>query len=270
MADGWDPASKASNVGGISNTRHNLTMSYLGSTTGNMDLARNNYGEVCVYCHTPHGANSTIDGPLWNRTNKGTTYTTYDMALMSGQTPAQPGINSLTCLSCHDGAVAIDSIINMPGSGRYDGSQQTGQNNTFLSQWDNASGTNPTTHGTLSDCTSCHGPNPFGVPDFTVFVIGTDLRNDHPVGVSLPNTAIHDFKAPNAQKGGLKFYDNGNGRADSNEVRFYDTGAGFKVECASCHDPHGVSPSGHGGALNPSFLRVANTQSTLCLTCHDK
>jgi len=94
MADGWDPASKASNVGGISNTRHNLTMSYVGDTTGNMDFARNDYGEVCVYCHTPHGANSTIDAPLWNHTIKSATYTTYDMALMSGQTPTQPPDNS--------------------------------------------------------------------------------------------------------------------------------------------------------------------------------
>ena len=34
------------------------------------------------------------------------------------------------------------------------------------------------------------------------------------------------------------------------------------VECASCHDPH--------QAANPTFLRIPNTGSQLCLTCHVK
>ena len=44
-----------------------------------MDTQRNNYGEVCVYCHTPHGANRTLAAPLWNRTNVATTYQTYNL-----------------------------------------------------------------------------------------------------------------------------------------------------------------------------------------------
>jgi predicted CXXCH cytochrome family protein len=33
------------------------------------------------------------------------------------------------------------------------------------------------------------------------------------------------------------------------------------VECASCHDPH---------TANPTFLRIANAGSAVCLACHIK
>lgn len=294
LADGWDPTSKASNVGGIINTRHNLTQSYIPGGWGNwMDYARNNYGEVCVYCHTPHGANSTMPkAPLWNRTNLGNTYTLYNNTLTSGQTPTQPGVNSLTCLSCHDGTVAIDSIINMPSTqttgygGNYLAAQETSHNEAFLDAWLNQTGSGVDTddHGVIwsaasgymmgpYNCNRCHEDgNVWGIPAFEIFNIGTDLTDDHPVGVNLPDTAVYDFNAPTATDGNLRFYDtNGNSRADSNEVRLYDTGEGFEVECASCHDPHGVPSAGAGSVFIPSFLRVNNNNaSTLCLTCHVK
>ncbi len=276
----WDPNTKASNLGSIVNTRHNMTQSWTDMPMW-MNKSRNDYQEVCVYCHTPHGSNSTINAPLWNRTNKTNTYTTYNRTLASGQTATQPGLNSLTCLSCHDGTVAIDSIINMPGSDGYSVAQETGQNDAFLDTW---AGTNPTKHGVIFneaangngpyDCSRCHADNnalALGLAEFRVFWIGTDLTDDHPVGVQLPNTAVYDFNPASGIDGSLKFYDtNSNGRADTNEVRFYDTGSGYEVECASCHDPHGVPSAGPGSSLIASFLRVDNNGSTLCLTCHSK
>ncbi len=38
---------------------------------------------------------------------------------------------------------------------------------------------------------------------------------------------------------------------------------GGYVECSSCHDAH-------GGEENTKLLRMANSNSELCLTCHDK
>lgn len=281
FADGWASNTKASNIGSITNTRHNLTMSYLPDPTF-MNPSRNDYGEVCVYCHTPHGANSTLpQAPLWNRTNPGNTYTLYNITLTSGQTPTQPGVNSLTCLSCHDGTVAIDSIINMPGSGKYSAAQETSVNDAFLdSAWNNSSGGDTDIHRTMvgnsgdnTSCLYCHSTSGLipSIP-FDIFSIGTDLTDDHPVGVELPDTAVYDFNAPTATAGNIRFYDNNtNSHADSNEVRFYNTGEGYEVECASCHDPHGVPSAGPGSALIPSFLRVNNNNaSTLCLTCHVK
>jgi len=273
---GGDVPSKALNQGGIINTRHNMTQSFMsGAGKIFMDLSRNDYGEVCVYCHTPHGASTVVAAPLWNRTATSAAYALYNRP--TSATVTQPGVNSLTCLSCHDGTVAIDSIINMPGSGKYSAAQASSQNNAFLNTWSNASGSNPTdNHEALNatGCLSCHNPaGPALAADFTVFAIGTDLTNDHPVGIRYPTTfgAGLDFKPPTATVGGVSFFDSdGNGRADPKNVRLYSSGEGHEVECASCHDPHGVPSGGPGSVFNPSFLRVANNNSVLCQTCHDK
>ncbi|MCB1914173.1 MAG: cytochrome c3 family protein [Rhodocyclaceae bacterium] len=283
-----DPPSKAPNFGGVVNTRHNLTQSFLGVDAGWMDLSRNDYGEVCIYCHTPHGANREIAAPLWNRTQRATTYATYDQVGTGSltQSVTQPGANSLTCLSCHDGQTAVDSVINMPGSGGYAAGQETGQSDAFLNAWpDGPGGSFFGGHGTLDNspgalaqfgaCQSCHSINgdqydAATTPAFDIFFIETDLRNDHPVGLQFPGDSP-DFNGGTVDFGKLRFFDSdGDGRPDPDEVRFYDTGEGFEVECASCHDPHGVPSNGPGSTFNPTFLRIANAGSSLCLSCHIK
>ena len=285
-----DLTTKFSNRGTVGNTRHNLTQRQTsgdGPTGVSMDQFRNNYGEVCVYCHTPHGANANVKLPLWNRTIKQTTYTTYAALGTSTLTQevSQPGPNSLACLSCHDGQVAVDSVINMPGSGKYSATQSTDQSKTFLDAWNNTGGPDALVHMAISStlgsatgqgCLSCHSPGTdfgSGATDFNVFALGTDLRNDHPVGVRFPTATGPgtDFNPTTAKRATMSWFDrDGNSRADTNEVRLYDSGDGYAVECASCHDPHGVPSSGQGSAFNPSFLRVANVASAVCLTCHIK
>ena len=281
-----DLTTKFTNRGSVANTRHNMTQRQAsgGGPSGSvMDPYRNDYVEVCVYCHTPHGANASVALPLWNRTIKATTYTTYAELGTSSltQTVTQPGPNSLACLSCHDGQVAVDSIINMPGSGGYNKDQSATQSNTFLNTWTNTRGSDATVHIGLSPtpsagCLACHSSGAgivgAGATDFTVFVLGTDLRNDHPVGVRFPTVAPGvDFNPPTSSRTGMAWFErNANQRPDSSEVRLYDSGEGFEVECASCHDPHGVPSGGTGSPFNPTFLRVANTGSALCLTCHSK
>lgn len=277
-------ASKFTNQGGIINTRHNMTQSSIGAGAVNMNPYRNDYGEVCVYCHTPHGANSGIDLPLWNRTISSSSYITYDTLNTSSLTSnvSQPGMNSLACLSCHDGTLGVDSIINMPGSGGYSTTQQTSQSDAFLNQWTNPSGPDASVHIGLdgvneaAGCLACHSTDAgivgAGATDFKAFAIGQDLSNDHPVGIDLPPAGpTTDFKSPTGVRANIRWFDDdGDNRPDTNEIRFYDTGAGPRVECASCHDPHGVSPGGFGGLINASFLRVNNQGSTVCLTCHVK
>ncbi|MHB9139851.1 MAG: cytochrome c3 family protein [Victivallaceae bacterium] len=273
-----DLPTKFTNIGSIGNTRHNMTQQQAsggGPNASVMDYSRNNYGEVCVYCHTPHGANTTVALPLWNRTMKATTYTTYNQLGTSSltQTVSQPGAASLACLSCHDGQTAIDSIVNMPGSGRYDAAQMTTQNTAFLDAWPGTQATG--SHVGLSDpgCVSCHKPGVPGATDFTVFAIGTDLTNDHPVGITFPAVSGPgtDFRTPGGVKGTTRYFDdNGNGKFDTADVRLYDAGGVVQVECASCHDPHGVPSAGPGSVFKPTFLRVSNAGSVLCLTCHDK
>jgi mono/diheme cytochrome c family protein len=275
---------KFSNQGGIINTRHNMTQSTIGAGAVNMNPYRNDYGEVCVYCHTPHGANKAIDLPLWNRTINTNSYITYDTLGTSSLTSevSQPGINSLACLSCHDGTLGVDSIINMPGSGGYSAAQQTVQSDAFLDQWTNTSGPDATVHVGLNGvneaagCLACHsidaGIVGAGATNFQPFAIGTDLTDDHPVGIDLPPTGPEtDFNVPTGIRSDIVWFDgDGDNRPDTDEIRFYDTGSGPRVECGSCHDPHGVSDSGIGGTFNVSFLRVSNQNSRVCLTCHVK
>lgn len=303
FADGWDPTSKAPNIESIAKTRHNLTVGYSPYAI-EMNGYRNDYREVCVYCHTPHGANSQVNAPLWNRTINTGTYTIFDKARTLNQPIGQPGPNSLTCLSCHDGTISPDSIINMPGSGGYNPVMETTNDQAWLDTWVlDGRGQGPAPGGNRhmkldktpgpTSCMACHTAGNFiGAPDYTVFSIQEDLRDDHPIGILFPtNTATGgvDFNAPThtTPNGLMQFFDrDGDGRIDTNEVRLYETGDGFEVECASCHDPHGIPSGGAGSKFNPSFLRVNNgvvdngttgtagivseSGSALCLTCHEK
>jgi len=301
LADGWNPFTRAPNRDSIANTRHNLTLAYniaAGGAGNVMDLFRNQYVEVCVYCHTPHGANRQVNAPLWNRTVNTNEYQIYDKPRTLNRPIGQPGPNSLTCLTCHDGTISIDSIINMPGSGKYSAAQETTMDTTFLDQWAASGGTGPTglhyRMGPTQDagfCTLCHNTDSSqtAMSSFTVFVIGTDLRNDHPVGIQYPEGPYGkdigvDFHEPykgfaNASGASMWFHDkNNNQYPDKDEPRMYNTGENFEVECASCHDPHGVPINGEGSEFIPSFLRVSNgnantgqgNPSGLCLTCHVK
>jgi predicted CXXCH cytochrome family protein len=67
-------------------------------------------GQICVTCHTPHGANTTVaDAPLWNHTLTASTFTVYASGTMNATVGAPDGASKL-CLSCHDGTVALDSF----------------------------------------------------------------------------------------------------------------------------------------------------------------
>ena len=101
------------------------------------------------------------------------------------------------------------------------------------------------------------------------FYIGTDLTNDHPVGVTFPAATGSgtDWNTPGGTKDTSLYFDvNSNTKMDKDEIRIYSG----QVECASCHDPHGVPDPANGNIFKPTFLRVANTGSALCLTCHSK
>lgn len=65
-------------------------------------------GDLCKVCHTPHNGDTTVVGaPLWNHTLTTQTFVDYTSATMDGAANTS-GISRL-CLSCHDGATAMDS-----------------------------------------------------------------------------------------------------------------------------------------------------------------
>lgn len=218
----------------VANSRHNLSASgTLGPKTNDPAAT------VCGFCHIPHGGDTSIAGlPLWSRDISGIgPYAVYgdlnglaggNGATLSGTTVEQPGANSLTCLSCHDGTVGL-------GVTYKNGVQATNfamiGNGGFVTagnalDWAGyVTAYNPVIGGSAGD----------------------DLMNDHPVGIVYTPAATFaglDTVA-NAQAAGFRFYNYPAGRTNS-------------MECGSCHDPHDASFG--------SFLRVA--PASLCQGCH--
>lgn len=74
-------------------------------------------GEICIVCHTPHNADTTVSlAPLWNHELTTATYTLYSSATLDA-TPGQPAGISKLCLSCHDGTVGLDAFGQPPSAG---------------------------------------------------------------------------------------------------------------------------------------------------------
>lgn len=182
-------------------TKHNFSNSSGRDIAGGFnDLSAQvaDYGEVCVYCHTPHGGQT--NAPLWNRQFATATFTMYNDATGGSSEldmtfAAQPTGVSLACLSCHDGTIGIDVIINRP----------------------NASAAT-SIGGTLTDI---YG----GVDPDSLKILGVDLRNDHPISMSYDPALDPQFSTVATIEGaGLKLFD--------------DAGGSNMVQCATCHNPH--------------------------------
>ncbi len=223
------------NSASIINSRHDLQAT-VNKGSGDMLPFINNYGEVCVYCHTPHAANANVSAPLWNRNALAGPYNVYSSSTINTSIPGTPSSISLACLGCHDGTIATDSIMNAPGSGANLGGPWYGNSAAPLHYKMKAG---------AGACGTCH-TGAVG-HDALKSYLGTNLSDDHPISMSYPTPAQDpDFNAPP---------DNQKGWSD---VRLYAS----KVECPSCHDVHDP-------ALAP-FLRKSNAGSVLCTTCHTK
>jgi predicted CXXCH cytochrome family protein len=256
-------------VAGIASTKHNLGTTGLPPVTvGGVTTTPNQFSgtaEICVFCHTPHGADTTAVVPLWNRSLNATGYTTYDTlgtSTLDGVV-APVGSVSIACLSCHDGVTSMSAVINAPGSGLAGDSAWTGGNWTGDHQ----------TAGVMNG----------------VAALGKDLTNDHPIGIQYggggitlasPSAATKDsdFRATASMPSGVGgtsrvwWVDTAPGTTGTRQktdmmlyTRTVATAANTPepfVECASCHDPHTSD--------NPTFLRISNSGSAVCLACHIK
>jgi predicted CXXCH cytochrome family protein len=133
----------------IADTKHDL-----GTGAGN---ATDN-GQICVYCHTPHNASLTIPTPpLWNKVLTAESFDIYGSSTIQNVT-GQPEGTSLACLTCHDGTLALDAMINPPTG-------FTPDNNTMGAVAAN---------------------------------LGTNLSNDHPISIGYSLAADGAFVDPSA------------------------------------------------------------------------
>ena len=146
-------------------TAHDLSATGTGPITSN-------YSEVCVFCHTPHAANTAVtNAPLWNRATVagGATgvYAGLDLETPTAAvtTTDIDNTDALLCLSCHEGALATGNL----------------QNPSNL-----AGGGQPTFNGNAIGANSN---------------LGTNCDNDHPIGFNFVDVANLDAEISNTMNG---------------------------------------------------------------------
>jgi len=245
------------------------------SSGGTASEGVSNTDQVCIFCHTPHGSDTSASVPLWNKVLPNpVTYTRYSALATSSFESAEADVGSvsLACLSCHDGSQAMDVVLNAPGSGNYSAT------------------------GVAIETGVAWGATRAPVPN-----LQTDLSNDHPISIQYGGGGIDDvtpvLTATVATMGATTdpdfvlakgveinssfpvwWVDSATGGTadvrEKTDMHLYSrelvTASGtFEpfVECGSCHDPHNSSTA---GATQVAFLRIDNAASTVCVSCHTK
>ena len=96
-------------AGNIAGSAHDFSdgLNRFGQTGGDVWSSQAPGGQICIVCHAPHN-NSNLTGELlWNRALAGGPFTPYTSPTLQGGSSVSG--QSLLCLSCHDGIIALDS-----------------------------------------------------------------------------------------------------------------------------------------------------------------
>jgi hypothetical protein len=184
-------------LAGIRDTKHNLSIS------GPGDVKAVEETQICIFCHTPH--NSSPVQPLWNHeVTAVVTYINYwSPTLQSYASEAEaPPIDGFSrlCLSCHDGTVAIGSVV-------------SGFEEIFM----------VTVPGIIDESGKL-----VGGPGY----LGTDLSGGHPVSI------VFDAALANKRNSADPPLSRLNWPINDPDVKLYQTQGRHGVQCTSCHDPH--------------------------------
>jgi hypothetical protein len=248
----------------VSQTKHNLSSSGVGTVKSASET------QICVFCHTPHGADASQPAPLWNKSIQTKTYTPYtsssfDAATIQGASAGQPLGSSKLCLSCHDGAMQLGAVRVLRG-----------QQDQVIPVDNTAAGAMPAGAGTATGFTRQLGGAGFD-----------DLTNDHPISVTYDSTlSLRDgeLRTPDAgQRWGNVFGKRVPGDGYKPMLPLEPTGAANagQVQCTTCHDPH-IRETDLTNEKNIKFLRANRFQflpptdtysasnDIICLSCHDK
>ncbi|QXE90896.1 cytochrome C [Geomonas subterranea] len=237
-------------------------------------------GRVCVFCHTPHNAQSNLgaasNAPLWNHDAGTATYTPYQWVTPLNKQDAlgnsfqpQNGDEALQgpsrlCMTCHDGTIAVDQ------------------------------------HGKAREQVGTVKMGAIGGGEGARADLGGDLTKTHPIGFDY--VAIRTHRNTAAVVGDLtgteivdpteKFATAVDTTGTVGGVYNVVTRAGNKrivdvlfdskiMTCASCHEVHNkenavqdnYKPNSLGLSTSDApnyFLYAKETDSLICLSCHIK
>ena len=217
----------------IANTKHDLSV-FTTAWSGSPSY-RTSELEICIFCHTPHGGDLT--GPLWNKPVPAaggfTMYRSTDALKTELNNVTTVNNESLLCLSCHDGSIGVNNLLNFGVTGTR---PNVIENPGVEVPITGSPGANPRIGALTSS-----DPNTTG-----------HLEDDHPISLNYSN-AVSDNPT------GLRTLAD----AKTQGVVFFPQNAGGnRLECSSCHDVH-------DNAI-PPFLIKDNSGSALCLSCHIK
>jgi|Deesub1362A_J573_1020465.scaffolds.fasta_scaffold00537_9 predicted CXXCH cytochrome family protein len=221
----------------ITSTKHNLSVTGPGPIKALPGAEPSR--RICVYCHTPHRANP--DTPLWNHTlSPRKTYILPESPTQLSKPSNPPDGDSRLCLSCHDGMVAIGSVVHMRGGPTTISMQRVGPRQEMV----------PTTERGLTN-------------------LAGDLSGTHLISIAY-NDDLKVDKDKQCQTGIVYF-----GLRYPSEIpppvrlrptdNTYNGKPGYKglgVQCSSCHEPH---DNGYGKFLLVDYF---NNPEDLCLSCH--
>ncbi|MBM3335299.1 hypothetical protein FJY63_11615, partial [Candidatus Sumerlaeota bacterium] len=247
----------------VVNSPHNLSASGPGLLKAHYE------GEVCVFCHTPHGGNVI---PLWNRSLSQAAYITYKSATAKAL-PGQPTGASKLCLSCHDGTIALGRLSTrqtpmvVGGAERPRGRKNLGadlsDDHPVSMSYNQALTADPRRYRALPmpfgkslldennqvQCTSCHDPHNNQHGDFLVMDnregrLCLVCHNLDEWFLSSHNTSTARWKGSGSNPWPFTPYDDVHSNA-----------------CANCHSMHDA-----GGA---EHLLYSESVAETCYACHN-
>lgn len=251
----------------IVTTKHNL------SATGPGQFRAETENRICIFCHAPH--NSRRQTPLWNRQDSTVSYLTYQSSTFQGNV-AQPNGTTKLCLSCHDGTIALGSVVSqtqelqMAGGNRFiDPGRSTNIGSNLRddhpvsfhyasSRGGSGVGFHPPSaivppvnldHNGDMQCTSCHDPHNNEHGNFlrTTYQNGQLCLSCH--NPDHWNTASHKLATATWNGQGQNPWP----RADYNTVG--------ENACLNCHTPHGAGSEAR-------ILNFARDEDN-CARCHN-
>ena len=198
--------------------------------------------QVCIFCHAPHNTGGVR--PLWNREFPLSNYTIYRSSTLDAN-PGQPTGASKQCLSCHDGTIALGSVLSRADQIRMSGGD-------FL---------------------------PAGLSN-----LGTDLSDDHPVSFFYTSglaASDRQLAAPATLPLEVRLDASGQLQCTSCHDPHHNIHGNFLVMsntfgalCTTCHQRDGWSNSSHRSSNAPvegstsADWPYTTAAENACRSCH--